>query len=577
MRRNLILDGQILQTNAWYRGMGKYIMQVLRELSQNALDDTLVSIIFNTSLACDTERFETIAYMCPNVKQVRCSLPLASDKYSKASDYKSRLSRCIQGEVGEGENYYFITSLFSFDFFAEFPKECRKLAIFYDLTPLLFWRDLGGYFPPELYMTRFEKLFEADRIFCISDTTRLDLLNVFGLEPSTIVNINGGFTKIAETTEKPTEFALPEKFILFPTGDLPHKNNEIAVKGFAQYCRQRGGASPLLITSHFEKQSQEKLLSLSDKIIFTGNIADEKLEWLYENADSILFASKYEGLGMPILDAVASNKPVITSKIPVFEEMSKDAFYYFDSTDPSTLAAAFEQAHNRSGFEKKVKHYPGVLQKYTWQNTAQEITDNLAIDSAGAMRTGEHRDMPKPRIAVACLHPGISGQLGRKAEALHFSLSQRFQIDYYFDANGHHYRDMERPTFLDHIGVKVFEITKLTIATYKKYDSIVYLLDDAVLPSRVAQRACIFPGIAVTNDWPELGRQAAMLKEVAVSNQIAVRKLEGHSYAGYQELTALLYRDISRHVPKRNTAERILRSPGTNRSIIKKLKTLPSS
>ncbi|MGH7238533.1 MAG: glycosyltransferase, partial [Candidatus Saccharimonadales bacterium] len=328
MKKNLIIDGQILQTDAWYRGMGKYTLRVIQGLDKETPDNLQVYVLFNTSIRSHAERFKIIKFLCPGVKQIHLSLPLAKGNDDEAKDYKSKLSSYIKEELKDGANFYLVTSLFFFDFLAEFPENCRKMLLFYDLTPLLFWRDLGGYFPPKLYMSRFQKLYEAERIFCISDTTRKDLLNTFGLDPGSIVNINGGFTKIAETTQKPISFHVPKKYILFPTGDLPHKNNEIAIKGFEQYCQETGEKTPLLITSHFKEESKKHLSYVSDKIIFTDNVLDEELEWLYENAESVLFASKYEGLGMPVLDAVANSKPIVASDIPVFKEMTSAAFYF---------------------------------------------------------------------------------------------------------------------------------------------------------------------------------------------------------------------------------------------------------
>lgn len=572
MKQNLIIDGQILQTDAWYRGMGKYTLQVLSALSQSAAGDTEVSIIFNDNIECDAKRFETVKFLCPNAQQIHCKLPTPENKKIQPKDYIRRLDACINKNFDGQKNHFLITSLFFFDFFAEFPDNCHKLLLFYDLTPILFWQDLGGYFPPDLYMERFKKVLEAEHIFSISETTKDDLLKLFGLPPKSVTNINGGFTKISELTKKPETFDVPAKYILYPTGDLPHKNNEVAVRGFEKF-RGQDSEIFLLITSHFQEASAKRLATISPNVIFTGNVSDEELEWLYENASCVLFASKYEGLGMPILDAVANNRPVVTSNIPVFKEMSKNAFYYFDPNEPNELASALQSALQED-VDSKSSYYSKVMEKYTWPKTADAILEHLSLESAPSTNAPK-ANINRPRVAVVCLHPGIAQQIGRQAEPLHTCLCKLFKVDYYFDGNGFHYRDMERPTFLDYIDGKTLDISKLNLTTYKKYDSIIYLLDSAAFPSRAAQRACVLPGIALVGGFTGLNEQRELLKTLAIKNQRCAIDLGDMTYDGYSQLVSKIDAYVKKQKAYPSLAEKAIRKGGTNRRIIRRLKRLP--
>jgi hypothetical protein len=278
-----------------------------------------------------------------------------------------------------------------------------------------------------------------------------------------------------------------------------------------------------------------------------------------------------------VLDAVASKKPVIASRIPVFEEMSAKAFYYFEPTDYEELADAISKAADHAEFSEKLKQYPVILKKYTWSNTCKPI-----IDYAMSPSPNRHPELPegrrhaqKPRIAVACLHPGIHGQLGRAAESFHASLSEAFEVDYYFDANGYHYREMERPTLLDFLGCEAFDISKLTLRSYKRYDRVLYLIDKAALPSRVAQRAFVLPGIALFDfDGADLDRQQEMLKKLIIDNQYAAHRFDEYSYAAYQKLVKILDEEIARTRRHPNAAEAAIRKGGSNGSIIRTLETI---
>jgi glycosyltransferase involved in cell wall biosynthesis len=576
MIKNLLIDGQILQTNAWHRGMGKYTMQVMQELSKNAPKDVQLSVVFNTAMKDNLERFDVIKFLCPRIKQIFCELPTPDLKQTEAEEYRTQLAQTIDGAFPGQDNHYLITAPFYFDFYAEFPSNCHRLMLFYDLTPLLFWRDLGGYFPPDLYMARFARILEAETIFSISETTRRDLIKTFGLAPETVININGGFTKIADSALKPKELIVPPKYVLLPSGDLPHKNNEVAVKGFQEYCTRTKQRIPLFITSNFSQESKTRLQTLSENIVFTGNVPDEELEWLYEHATAVLFSSKYEGLGLPILDAAASNKPIIASRIAVFEEMSKEAFYFFDASSAGDLATQLHKALSSEGLTQKLKHYPAIMEKYTWTNTSQAITKHLT--SAGEILPQQAKlSADKPRIAVVSLHPGIANQVGRCSESFYHVLSQEYIVDYYFDANGYHYREMERPSFLDFIGCNVFDISKLTLKSYTDYDAVVYIIDESAVPSRLAQRASVLPGIVLSAlPASAMNDQQKLFMRLITNNALAVHAPTSHSYTAYTKLANLIQADLSKQDNSPNAASLIIRKGGLNSAIIQRLKAIRS-
>jgi len=578
MKRSLIIDGQILQTNAWYRGMGKYVLQVLDELSRNYAGQIDIGLLLNDRILCDKTRFETLRYLYPNIKLIHADLPLPkSTKREETEPYKKQLNQCIEKQFPGTEKFYLLTALFLFDFFTEYPDGCHKLVLFYDLTPLLFWHDLGGYFPEELYMQRFNRVFEAEHIFAISETTRQDLLKVFGLNPTLVSNINGGFIKIADKTSRPKDFTVPAKFILFPTGDLPHKNNALTVKAFNEYCLKHKGKLKLLITSHFSDKSKEYLQSLSDHIIFTGNVSDNELEWLYENADAIIFSSKYEGLGMPILDAIANRKPIITSKIPVFEEMSKSAFYYFNPEDSEELERQIEQALLKRKFEDKRKHYNEVMDKYTWAKTTEKIyayitqeVENKSLESNNAKLSRK-----KPRLAVCALHPGIKGPIEQLSEQLYFSLKNDFQVDYYFDSNGQNFRDFGRPTFLNLTDCKVLDITQLDLSSYQKYEVVVYILDELAIPSRVAQRAIVLPGIIIKGDLQGLDKQGQLMEQLILNSSDCIYVYQEAEFSEYQNIASYISVKMNELHEHPSPAIRILKKGGSKRRILNQLRNLP--
>jgi glycosyltransferase involved in cell wall biosynthesis len=567
MRKNLIIDGQVLQTDAWHRGMGKYTLQLLQELSTLNASELSISVLFNDNIKCDKSRFEVIKLACPNILQVKGSLPLARNKTTTKQQYTKELDNIVAKNFKNFDNHFLITSLFTFDFFAEYPSSCRKILLFYDLTPLLFWKDLGGYFPPDMYMKRFEQILESELILSISETTRKDLLATFGLPPEKIVNIDGGFSGLAKKGKKPKDFVVPKDFVLFPTGDLPHKNNEVAVRGFNKYIQKYHKPLKILITSTFSEKSQQQLHEKCQNIVFTGNVTDEELNWLYQNARAVLFASKYEGLGIPILDAVINAKPVIATNIPVFKEMTSNAYYYFEPDNIDTLFKALDDAISAKESTQKQKDYPKIIKKYTWENTGKTFLKtvlNYQFSASGLRRSSN------PRIAIASIHPGAPLNGPRLSEQIYCNLKDDYEVDFFFDANGYHYKDMDRPTFLDYFdNCSVFDIDKLNLDTYKDYKAIIYILDKMAIPSRVAQRACVLPGYLIwKKEKSEFKdhRTSLLFSELIQDNQKSVFYIRQHSI---EESAAWIKTQVE--TQKDNYYERIIREGSTNTGIIKKL------
>lgn len=575
MKRSLIFDGQLLQTDAWHRGMGKYILRVLDELQSEYSEETEIAVLLNVNLPCDPSRFETLQRNYPNIRIISCDLPLPDSKAKDkgSGDYKKKLNAIVNKEFQGTEKFYLLTSLFLFDFVADFPDNCHKLMLFYDLTPLLFWRDLGGYFPHEWYMERFKRVYEAEHIFAISETTREDLLMVFGLSPEGITSINGGYTKISKNKTKPKGFEVPPRYVLFPTGDLPHKNNDLTVRAFNQYCLKHRNPVKMLITSYFSDQSKQRLLAMSDHVIFTNNVSDDELEWLHEEAEAIIFSSKYEGLGMPMLDAVADKKPIVASNIPVFREMSKQAFYFFDPLDSDDLESQIQQALERRGFRDKLQHYPGIMTKYTWAKTAGRLHSYL-IHPTWTVSSGlnQKRILNKPRIAVCSLHPGITGQDGRLSEQLHYSLRDKFRVDYYFDSNGLNFRELERPTFLDLMDCHVSDVNQMGLSTYPEYELVIYILDKFAIPSRVAQRAVVLPGMIVSGPISGLNEQGELLKQLIFDNASCVYLYNAKGFYEYQKIVSRISVEVTRQHTDPSRTVKILKRGAGKRGIIKQLK-----
>lgn len=371
----IVFDCQVLQTSAWSRGMGRYLLSLLMGIHQNT-DYPKIVLIFNKNLEFDSSKKELIETIIPTAELVYLDLRPGLSKRVERENTKIFDTYL---EANQMTNAMFVmASVFSFDFQPAFPSLTINTCIFYDVIPLKHWEMFYNYFPESEYFSRFKFLYESDGIFCISETVRNDLRDMLGFDEADLVTIDGA--EIPNLSSEKVKRHNPERSksdtrtILLPGGNSPHKNMLRAIRGFDLFNAQFGDSYKLVITSFYSSENIARMKALSSNIVLTGEIDDTELHQLYESADLILFPSLDEGLGLPILEAVGYGKPVACSDISIFKEISSDAFSFFDPYNVDNIAEAIVDALGVDAKERQ-RRYLKIKRKYTWKRSARLLLD----------------------------------------------------------------------------------------------------------------------------------------------------------------------------------------------------------
>lgn len=121
------------------------------------------------------------------------------------------------------------------------------------------------------------------------------------------------------------------------------------------------------IESH--KQNGKRLFWINDA-------SDDDIQELYRNAYYVVFPTKDEGFGLPIIEAVTKGIPVIGSNIPVVKELGEDYIQYIDNTNPQELVDLIngDTELNRNSYLQKMRNFP----QYTWDKCVGEIKQVIA-------------------------------------------------------------------------------------------------------------------------------------------------------------------------------------------------------
>lgn len=121
------------------------------------------------------------------------------------------------------------------------------------------------------------------------------------------------------------------------------------------------------------KAELEQYIKNPNQVIFHNGLSDEQYNALLKNATAMVSASRAEGFGLPLLEAMAQGVPVIATNMPIFHEVCEDAGTYFDASSPESFAHAVHTLENP--MHHKVMATKGINQakKFNWDASAQEL------------------------------------------------------------------------------------------------------------------------------------------------------------------------------------------------------------
>lgn len=232
----------------------------------------------------------------------------------------------------------------------------------------------------------------ADKLIAVSESTKRDLLEFFPiLSDSRIKVIHHGFNgeffceKISEREISILleGYALKAKSYMLYVGALqPRKNLVRLMRAFEQTKKQIPDMK--LVLAGEPAWLSEEILSVREKsayrddIILTGRVSFDDIRMLYQGARLFVFPSLYEGFGLPILEAFASQVPVLTADNSSLAEVAGDAALYCQAEDVTDMALKLERLWNdgalRADLIQKGKEQ---LKKFSWDTCAQETVDSI--------------------------------------------------------------------------------------------------------------------------------------------------------------------------------------------------------
>ena len=198
----------------------------------------------------------------------------------------------------------------------------------------------------------------AERVLTVSERTKRDLVEVYGLEPSKVV--------VAPSAPAPAftpDGGGHDGYALFVGAIQKRKNPLAAVEAAAQAGLRLVAAGPPK-----EPELARELVRRGADV--RGYVETDELVELYRRAACFVLPSRFEGLGLPVLEAMACGTPVVAADEPALREVGGDAALY---ADPPQLADAIRRALAER--ERLVAAGLERARRFSWEETGRKVLD----------------------------------------------------------------------------------------------------------------------------------------------------------------------------------------------------------
>lgn len=269
------------------------------------------------------------------------------------------------------------------------PKQCRFLPVIHDLY--------FEHYPQEIpflaskffkrYFSRYVK--KANRIATVSEYSKQDISSFYKVKPDKIDVVYDGANEMfkpfqsEEKTGVKKKYSGGEDFFLFVGALSPRKNVARLLQAYEEFKATSSSKVKLLIvgeklfmTSELE-QAYEKMQHKND-VVFTGRLGTKDLSIVMASALSLVFVPYFEGFGIPIVEAMYCDVPVITSNVTSMPEVAGDAGLLVDPFSIDSIKDAMLKIYKDETLcHKLIENGRKQREKFSWDLTAGKLWDSI--------------------------------------------------------------------------------------------------------------------------------------------------------------------------------------------------------
>jgi glycosyltransferase involved in cell wall biosynthesis len=361
-------------------GFGWYTHEIMRRMVLRHPEDTF---IFLFDRAFDP-RFVYAANVRPIVV-----LPPARHPILFRIWFDWMLPRVLRREGAE--------VFFSPDSMCSLSSDVPTVMTCHDLVPLHFPEQVAA--RHRRFLLRFipRYLRRADHILTVSAFVRQDIVHTCGIDAAKISTVYNGCREVfkplqlSEKQEVRNFFSEGKPFFFYTGAIHPRKNIPGLIRAFDRFKARTGATVLLLLAGRFAWQTGEVRAAYEQAqhrtdIRFLGYVDDGDLARLMAAALALTYVSFSEGFGLPVLEAMYCDTPVLAAEASCLPEIAGEAALYVDPFSESSMAAGLEQLYTDPLLVKTlVEKGRQQRARFNWDKAAEETYQCLSAH-------GERRD-----------------------------------------------------------------------------------------------------------------------------------------------------------------------------------------
>lgn len=217
---------------------------------------------------------------------------------------------------------------------------------------------------------------KSTHIIAVSKTTKKDIMHEYALPDEKITVIYNGYQHVKKLSTSHQSLSTNDPYFLYVGTIQPRKNLSLLITAFSQFHKTHpefklvlAGKKGWLYEDIFK---QVNLTGIEDSIVFPGFVSEEEKNKLYTNASAFILPSLYEGFGIPILEAMAHNCPVLSSFSSSLPEVGGEACLYFDPKNSKDLVEKMEEIISDKNLVKKlIASGKNRIEEFSWNQTGK--------------------------------------------------------------------------------------------------------------------------------------------------------------------------------------------------------------
>lgn len=278
---------------------------------------------------------------------------------------------------------------FSPDGFLSTNTNIKSFPVIHDINfahrpkDLPYWvRNYYNYFFP-LYANK------AERILTVSEYSKADISKTYKINPEKIDIVYNGVNKIykpiseeeIKKNRKKLTNSIP--YFVFVGALHPRKNVKHLIEAFSIFRDSYQDNFKLVIVGEKMFKSDDIKLSYEknkykDDIIFTGRLAPTDLHNVLASAYAMTFVPYFEGFGIPVIEAMACNVPVLTSNVTSLPEVGSDAVLYANPFSPESIAQEMLKITKDNELRSSlIAKGSERVKTFSWDKTAERVWSSI--------------------------------------------------------------------------------------------------------------------------------------------------------------------------------------------------------